>query len=534
MDSKPHKTLADFFVIAISPVFIMLLVGSLCFFLVEVFYRGEAADSVRWVLFWFVIATVLVARIGIEQGVTHAVVYGVALAVATWLYLTWIHPAWLLGALLLGIVWWSAHKLTWDCTLIDEDADASGKGLLQRVFKKKARKEEPAAPEPKAAKVPKTVRRRSSTLHAPGVWLIYFSLAALPLFGIGQTLLPAGDSVARQTGFDYLFVYLCALLGLFLTTSFLGLRRYLRQRFLPMPASVALGWLKLGVGIAALVLLLALLLPRPGAGAAWATLRYQIDYQLRRASEYALRFNPPGSGKQNGSGNGSSAQPQPGSGQQGQTPQSNGGKKSPGKTGQEQAGGNQNPSPTKSLPPLSGAAAVFYKLLKVLLLLVFTILVCWWVFSRRELLLQMVREAWAALMEFFRDLFNFRINGPAAKIQSAAKPRSFASYQNPFASGESENWTAQQLIVYTYEALQCWAAEQGLELGPEETAREFCRKLGGQFPNVSSQLKRLAVLYGHAAYGTSVPGTYRAESLRMIWDFISTQRVVTPTNLIST
>ena len=40
--SKPAKTLADYMVIGISPVLIMLLVGSLSFFLIQVFYRGEA------------------------------------------------------------------------------------------------------------------------------------------------------------------------------------------------------------------------------------------------------------------------------------------------------------------------------------------------------------------------------------------------------------------------------------------------------------------------------------------------------------
>src|SRR5215469_5066309 len=57
---KPRKTLADHLVISISPVLIMLLVGSLSFFLIRVFFRGEAVGSVRWVMFWFVMAVVLV------------------------------------------------------------------------------------------------------------------------------------------------------------------------------------------------------------------------------------------------------------------------------------------------------------------------------------------------------------------------------------------------------------------------------------------------------------------------------------------
>src|ERR1039458_3589861 len=118
---KPTKTLADYLVIAVSPALIMVLVHSLCFFLVEVFYRGEAAGGVRWVLFWFVLAVVLIARIGIEQGDGQAMVYGLALACVTWLYLSTIQPNVVFGALLLGIVWFTAHKITCNCTLIDEE-----------------------------------------------------------------------------------------------------------------------------------------------------------------------------------------------------------------------------------------------------------------------------------------------------------------------------------------------------------------------------------------------------------------------------
>ena len=135
--SKPRKTVADYMVIALSPVLIMALVGSLCFFLIEVFFRGATVGSVRWVMFWFVLAVVLVSRIGIEQGTGPAAVYGLTLAVATWLYLIRIHPAFILGMILLGVVWWCAHKLTSDCTLIDDDEDASGGGLLQTAEDRK-------------------------------------------------------------------------------------------------------------------------------------------------------------------------------------------------------------------------------------------------------------------------------------------------------------------------------------------------------------------------------------------------------------
>lgn len=524
MMTRPNKTLADYIAIAISPPLIMVLVGSLCFFLIEVFYRGEAIGNVRWVLFWFVIAAVLVSRIGIEQGTTHAAIYGIALAGATWLYLTRVHPAWLLGAILLGMVWWCAHKLTWDCTLIDDDQDASGKGLLQTALKRENGKDAPALPV-KPAKPPKLFSSKKKALHPPGVWLIYFSLAALPLFGIGQVLLPAGDLDARHSGFEYLFAYLCAALGLLLTTSFLGLRRYLRQRYLPMPANVALGWLKFGVSVATIVLLATLLIPRPGAGGAWATLRYHVDYQLRRASQYAMRFSPHGSGQSNSNHPSNAPQESNQHSQNGQEQSSSG------EDAQNQSSnpGGQKHSPSEKMqPPLSAPASALYHLLKWLLLLGGAILIGWWLFRRKEMLLQMLREFWAALLQFFRNLWGFKLTLPGAKIQNAqVKPRPFAEYQNPFTAGGSQNWAPQQLILYSYEAIRCWAAERGTDAGPEQTAREFCRHLSERFSEIAPELNHLAFVHGHASYGMSIPNSYRPEMLKQLWEYMSVAKAQT-------
>src|SRR5271170_1390063 len=100
--SKPHKTAADYMVIALSPALIMALVGSLCFFLVEVFYRGKMMGVVCWVMFWFIIGIVLVARIAIEKSTEHAALYGLGLAAATWFYMMQTQPSYLAGISLLA------------------------------------------------------------------------------------------------------------------------------------------------------------------------------------------------------------------------------------------------------------------------------------------------------------------------------------------------------------------------------------------------------------------------------------------------
>ena len=121
--AKLQKTLADYVAIAISPALIMLLVGSLVFFLLEVSYSGQFDGRLRWILFWFVFASVLISRIAIEHGKQQAAVYGLCLAGATALVIFRFVDASMIALGLLVVVGWCVNKLTWDCTLIDESDD---------------------------------------------------------------------------------------------------------------------------------------------------------------------------------------------------------------------------------------------------------------------------------------------------------------------------------------------------------------------------------------------------------------------------
>src|SRR5687768_6155657 len=78
-----HKTAGDYLAIALGPVLIMAMVGSLTFFLLEISYEGDFVLRLRWMLFWFSLASVLVSRISIEQGPGYASIYGLGLALAS-------------------------------------------------------------------------------------------------------------------------------------------------------------------------------------------------------------------------------------------------------------------------------------------------------------------------------------------------------------------------------------------------------------------------------------------------------------------
>ena len=85
----------------------------------------------------------------------------------------------------------------------------------------------------------------------------------MPLFGLGQSLIPASDVGRRRYAFWLMGVYVASGLGLLLTTSFLNLRRYLRQRNLQMPVAMTGVWLTGGALIIAVLLTLGALIPRP-------------------------------------------------------------------------------------------------------------------------------------------------------------------------------------------------------------------------------------------------------------------------------
>lgn len=313
---KPQPTLADYVITALSPVLIMALVGSLVFFLLEVLYVGQYTGRMQWTLFFFVFGIVLIARISIEQGGGKAMVYGSALAFVVWLALHAFieYPRGspigafrgAINLLLIVVAWWCAHRLTWDCTYIDDSVDAEGKGVLEAAGLDERNVASGGAPASRGREPPdysissedsatsggsrlpfagaarnaeehrpgllpwwdRYCRYREEQLrkpHTPGVWVVYFSLAALPLFGLGQSLIPPGAEERRRYAFWLMVCYVASGLALLVTTSFLGLRRYLRQRKLKMPVAMTGLWMALGASLIVIMLVVGALLPRPYA-----------------------------------------------------------------------------------------------------------------------------------------------------------------------------------------------------------------------------------------------------------------------------
>ncbi|HLW68607.1 MAG TPA: DUF4129 domain-containing protein [Gemmataceae bacterium] len=332
-DDRRTRGLADMIATIISPILIMAMVGSLVYFLIEVLYGGEFSSRLRWTFGFFVFGAVLVARIGIEMGNAKATLYALGLGAGAFLAMVRFveYPrggfleqfGWLINIGLLVLVWWCAKKLTWDCTHIDPDRDASDHSLLEAAgldsLKRPEEWRDDEEPE-EEEKGKKKKRKRPMGLagwwqrycdyseaqkkkpHTPGVWVVYFSLAALPIFGLGQALIPSDTAEgldSRRYTFWLMAMYVGAGMGLLMTTSFLGLRRYLQNRKLKIPMKMAATWLGVGTGLILLFLIVGALLPRPSSE--YSMLDFTpIGSKKRDASNYAMKQDGKGKGEGNG------------------------------------------------------------------------------------------------------------------------------------------------------------------------------------------------------------------------------------------
>src|SRR6184192_2257909 len=85
---RDQSSAADIVFTAVSPALVMLMVGSLIFFLITVLPTGDYKERLLYTTFFFVFGAVLIARIAIQYDAARATVYGLGLGVVTFLAMT--------------------------------------------------------------------------------------------------------------------------------------------------------------------------------------------------------------------------------------------------------------------------------------------------------------------------------------------------------------------------------------------------------------------------------------------------------------
>ena len=587
--TRSRGTLVDYLVAAIEPALIMIMVGSLMFFLLDMWYAGEFLERLRWILFWFVFGIVMITRVSMRIGSSLAKAYGIALGGAVALVASTLAGFQPILLVILGIVWWVTHKLTFDCTLLDEDQDA-GVGLLQESGLDPSALADtcppPATLDPEAMDASllpensgaKTGKRNDDVArrpNAPGVWLVYFTLGSLPLFGLGQWLVPAVEEERRGGLFVYFLAYISSGMGLLLATSFLNLRRYLRQRKLKMPAAMTATWLSTGAIVIIGLTVLAAALPLPGTG--WSVVRGSThETSGVSASRLAVlkdsgvkgegaagQKNDPNAAQQtagkgkgggkSGSGNAKTGAPRGKSsksgaaGKQGSPKQDQSGEqkgrddRSENKADREKDSGqgankddqngpeqkddqtsqeNQNPrdaaNPPPKVPSLPFTAPSW---LRGLFTAVGAVALIFGLFRYGPVLLDAFRDLIASLLGGFgAKKPKKRVkDAEAATSEPALPPRPFAAFADPFASGLAQNFSPNDLIIYSFEALEAWAFEQGLARSPHETPAEFVNRLGQARADLRQDATRLAGYFVTIVYGQKGFQAEVLPPLRQFW-----------------
>jgi hypothetical protein len=555
-------TAADYVITALSPALIMGLVGSLAFFLLEIGYQGQYTGRLAYTLFFFVFGAVLVSRIAITLDGNRAWLYGLALGGAVFLAMTKYmeYPpgsslavfGWMINLGIIGVVLWSANKLTWDCTYVDEKQEDAGRGLMTEVSRRLAATSGSsvaglceAGPRDHSSHGPASQRPATEAEERKrkpiGLWVVYYSLAALPLFGLGQALIPAADAGRRVYVFWLMVLYVGSGLGLLLTTCLLSIRRYLRQRRQSMPPAMTAVWVGTGAALIVAFLIAGALLPRPLGEYQLVSFK-PLGSRDRDASQQAMRSNGAGKGEgdpgakdkdeSKDAKDGSGGQGQIGGRESGKTgkgeagakggnskdgkgdSKADGGKKSGGdsrnKGDDGQRSNQQTSSSTQSAPPAPSASlSGLSNVLKWIVLAVFVVLIVgfvgWFVLKNLSSAHRWARDLLNALAAFWQSLFGGkRTETIEAEEETAAeiveKPRPFEDFRNPFADGTAAGQSPEALVRYSFAALEAWAYEQDLSRRDDETPLEFAHRLGEAVPRVEDETRQLAGLYVRMAY----------------------------------
>jgi hypothetical protein len=106
---------------------------------------------------------------------------------------------------------------------------------------------------------------------------------------------------------------------------------------------------------------------------------------------------------------------------------------------------------------------------------------------------------------------------PALDRESRPVPRPFALFRNPFSDGTANRYSPEELVRYSFEALEAWAWEQHLGRQADDTPLEFADRIAMETPPLAADCRRLAALYARAAYARGRLPNSCLESLRKFW-----------------
>jgi len=536
-DRKLRPTSFDYALAALSPVLIILMIGSLVYFLLTTLYRGDFQARLMWILGLFTMASVLITRIAIEQSRTQSFTYLGLLSAATLLvaprffvlegFLSPLSIPILIG--FLALIVFLADRITMDCTSVDDAHDSHGYGLLQSlgIFN---------IPPQRPTQAPDTpeISNKESRSHNPGVWILYFALLALPVFGLGQFFLPSGQ--AQRVALACLVIYLGSALALLVMISLLALRQYVRQRDVEMQTGMSWNWLATGIGsVLGLVLLMAIL-PLPMLGASnwelpfklssrtdqtpsqwgWGNEGVKQQPQQQQPQQQQPQQQQPQQ-QQPQQQQPQQQQPQQQQPQQQQPQQQQPQQQQPQQQQpqqqqpqqqqpQQQQPQQQQPPNTWSPPKIDWNLGASMRWLLIAILAIVAL-----VFGAKYL------RQWLAW--FHRDgsgAFEPTELDSSVPIQ-ANRPIRFSELEDPFKLHRNE---PDEIIRSLFHAVSVWGKEHRVARAEDETPDEYSRRLGRKYSEISESLTHLGLMVSRLAYAKKSVKPSDANSLQPLWEWL--------------
>jgi hypothetical protein len=170
---------------------------------------------------------------------------------------------------------------------------------------------------------------------------------------------------------------------------------------------------------------------------------------------------------------------------------------------------------------LSRVGSSVGNLLKLLFWAVLVIALVYFGWKHREQVMAAAKQ----LIEEFRNLLARLFGGsrePVAPNEGGPQVardthKPFSSYHDPFTSGSADRCSMEQLVRYTFEAMEAWGRERGRPRQYEQTPLEYAQRLAVDHPSLGVAAQQLADLYSRVAYGRERISRDRARVIQQLW-----------------
>ncbi len=534
---------ADWLVLAVTPALLVSLVSCLLFFIVDILYRGRHGGRMEWILFFSTVGMVLIGRVRlIDEIAKRASLYSGALGGLVWIGLGmyipppdgWPFPAHIAAmGTLVALGFWVTRILVLDTTDLNDDDEIEGQGLLAAGGLEDDPAERLRAQVENAtgrAHLQKTIKP-ARIRRPPGGMVVLFCLVTLPLFGLGQALIPVSEPERRWRSLILLMGYLGSGFLLLLTCCFLGLRRYVARRGISMPPSMAAAWLGTGSLVVGIVLLGALLIPRPADTGGIVALFTQQQSPAKATKKESGGFHQDDA-KSTGSGNDKNAK----------TPDKKGkgkdlaGKESGNKKGQDtkkESGDNNRSDPPKNdtsakdanpnmadrLSELMSGIMPILKMIVAAAIVVMMVLFLAWRAAMGHSNTDWVNRWLGWLFKLWDGLLGRTSKRPIRESESLQIPaeswKPFGDFSNPFTGRYPLD--GPELVREVFAGVVAWGRDKRLPPRTGETAREFSKRMGNEYPALEEGLQKLANLVDQVEYAPELPVVVQRESLQELW-----------------